>query len=82
MTGNGLSADIDALVGDRRNWREKEELRETLRVAARGIQYTCAALLVTRMNELARRFRDNKAEINNLRWQLSAVRKPVRMTAT
>jgi hypothetical protein len=50
--------------------------------SARGIQYACAALLVARMNELARRYRENKAEIDNLRWQLSAVRKPVRMTAT
>jgi len=65
-----------ALIGDRRNWREKEELRETLRVAARGIQYACAALLVARMNKLARGFRENKAEIDNLRWQLSIVRKP------
>jgi hypothetical protein len=39
---------------------------------------TCAALLVARMNELARRFRENKAEIDSLRWQLSVVRKPVR----
>jgi len=43
---------------------------------------TCAALLVARMNELARRFSENKAEIDNLRWQLSIVRKPVRMTAS
>jgi hypothetical protein len=38
------------------------------------------ALLVSRMNELARRFRENKREIDNLRWQLSIVRKPVRTT--
>jgi hypothetical protein len=43
---------------------------------------TCAALLLARMNGLARRFRENKAQIDNLRWQLSVVRKPVRMTAT
>lgn len=66
-----------ALVGDRRTWREKEELRETLRVAARGIQHACAGLLVPRINELAHRFRENKSEIDNLRWQLSIVRKPV-----
>jgi ribosomal protein S15P/S13E len=45
--------------------------------AVSGIQHACAALLVARMNELARRFRENKSEIANLRWQLSIVRKPV-----
>jgi hypothetical protein len=35
---------------------------------------TCAALLVTRMKQLAHRFRENKAEIDNLRWQLTIVR--------
>src|SRR5262245_18664968 len=67
-----------ALRGDRRNWREQKELQEELRVPARGIQQACAALLGDRMNELARRYRENKAEIDNLRWQLSVVRKPMR----
>jgi hypothetical protein len=31
--------------------------------------------LIVRMNELARRYRDNKAEIDNPRWQLSVVRR-------
>jgi hypothetical protein len=35
------------------------------------------ALVVECMNELARRYRENKAEIATLRWQLSVVRKPV-----
>ena len=34
-----------------------------LRVAVRGIQYACAALIVDRMNEVARCYRENKAEI-------------------
>jgi hypothetical protein len=66
-----------ALRGDRRNWREQRELRDELRVATRGIQQACVALLVERMNELAHHYRENKAEIDNLRWQLSVVRKPV-----
>jgi hypothetical protein len=67
-----------ALRGDRRNWREQRELRDELRVATRGIQQACVTLLVERLNELARRYRENKADIDRLRWQLSVVRKPVR----
>ena len=67
----------NALKGDRRTWREQQELRDELRVAARGIQQACMPLLVDRMNELAHRYRENKPEINKLRWQLSVVRKPV-----
>ena len=66
------------LLGDRRNEREKNQLREALRVATRGIQQACAAQLVDKMNDLAVRFRENKAEINHLRWQLDVVRRPVR----
>lgn len=51
------------LSGDRRNERDKEQLREALRIATRGIQQVCAALLVDKLNELAVRFRKNKAEI-------------------
>ena len=65
------------LSGDRRNDREKEELREALRITTRGIQQACAALLVDKMNELAVRFREHKPEIDNLRWQLGVVRRPV-----
>jgi hypothetical protein len=35
---------------DRRDYREKVELQETLRVTTRGIQHACAALLPNRMN--------------------------------
>ncbi len=49
------------LRGDRRNDREKTELREALRVATRGIQQACIVLLVDKMNELAAGFRENKA---------------------
>jgi hypothetical protein len=66
----------NALRGDRRTWREQNELREVLRVATRGIQQACVVLVVERMNELASRYRENKQEIDNLRWQLSIVRKP------
>ena len=41
------------LSGDRRNEREKNQLREALRVATRGIQQACAVLLADKMNELA-----------------------------
>src|SRR5207302_5352087 len=67
------------LIGDRRDYREKEEQREILRIAARGIQQACVALLLRRMNDLAVQYRDNKTEIDNLRRQLGIVRKPVRL---
>jgi hypothetical protein len=62
---------------DRRNNREKEELREILRVTTRGIQFACAGLIVRRLNELAIHFRENKPSIDNLRQQLAIVRRPV-----
>ena len=67
------------LSGDRNTDRQKNQLREALRVATRGIQQSCAALLVEKMNEGAVRFRENKAEIDRLRWQLDVVRRPVRL---
>jgi hypothetical protein len=63
--------------GDRRNNREKEEFREILRVATRGIQFACVKLIVRRLNELAIHLRENKALIDNLRLQLAMVRRPV-----
>ena len=63
---------------DRRNNREKEELREILRVTTRGIQFACVNLIVHRLNELAIHFRENKPSIDNLRQQLTIVRRPVR----
>ena len=63
--------------GDRRNDREKTELREALRVATRGIQQACIVLLVDKMNELAVGFRENKSEIDRLRRQLDIVRRLV-----
>ena len=65
--------------GDRRNNREKEELREILRVTTRGIQFACVKLIVRRLNELAIHFRENKPSIDNLRQQLTIVRRPVRL---
>jgi hypothetical protein len=62
---------------DRRNEREKEELREILRVTTRGIQSACAKYLVDRLNELGKNYRGNLAEINLLRRQLKIVRQPV-----
>jgi ribosomal protein L22 len=59
---------------DRRNNREKEELREILRVTTRGIQLACVGLIVRRLNELAIHFRENKPSIDNLRQQLAIVR--------
>ena len=66
------------LSGDRRNEREKNQLREALRVATRGIQHACVPLLVDKMNDLAVNFRENKDEIDHLRWQLDVVRRTVR----
>jgi hypothetical protein len=65
------------LRGDGRNDREKTELRETLRVATRGIQQACIVLLVDKMNELAADFRQNKSDIEKLHRQLDIVRRPV-----
>ena len=38
------------LSGDRRNERERNQLREALRVATRGIQHACTPLLVEKIN--------------------------------
>ena len=65
-------------VGDRRNTRKKEELRELLRVTTRG-QFACVKLIVRRLNELALHFRENEPSIDNLRIQLVIVRRPVRL---
>lgn len=67
-----------ALRGDRRNNREKEQLREELIVATRGIQLACVERIVNRMNELASNFRENKIKIDRLRRVLELVRQPVR----
>jgi hypothetical protein len=62
---------------DRRNEREKEELREILRVTTRGIQRACAKYLVDRLNDLGKNYRGNLDEIRLLRRQLEIVRRPV-----
>jgi hypothetical protein len=59
-------------------WLVKRYRREALRMATRSIQQRCALLLVDKMNNLAFHFRKNKTEIDNLRWQLDVVRRPVR----
>ena len=64
---------------DRRNNREKEELREILRVTTRGIQFACVTLIVRRLNEFAIHFRENKPSIDNLRLQRALVCRPVRL---
>jgi hypothetical protein len=62
---------------DRRNEREKEELREILRVTTRGIQHACIKYLLDRLNDLGRNYRGNLDEIKMLRRQLEIVRRPV-----
>ena len=62
---------------DRRDNRQKEELREILRVTTRGIQFACVKVIVRRLNELAIHFRENMPSIDNLRLQLAMVRRPV-----
>jgi len=47
--------------------------------AALGIQQSTEALLVNKLNELAIRLRENRTEIDNLRRQLSILRKPVQL---
>ena len=47
--------------------------------AALGIQQSTEALLVNKMNELAVRLRESRTEIDNLRRQLSIMRKPVQL---
>jgi hypothetical protein len=54
------------LRGDIRNYREKLEQREKLRFRFRGIQHACVEGLLAEINDLARRYRDNKAEIDAL----------------
>jgi hypothetical protein len=62
---------------DRRNEREKEELREILRVTTRGIQRACTKYLLDRLNDLGKNYRSNLDEIKSLRRQLEIVRRPV-----
>jgi hypothetical protein len=57
---------------DRRNEREKEELREILRVTTRGIQHACTKYLVDRLNDLGKDYRRNFYEIKLLRRQLDS----------
>lgn len=62
---------------DRRNEREKEELREILRVTTRGIQRACTKYLLDQLNHLGKHYRDNLNEIKLLRRQLAIVRRPI-----
>jgi hypothetical protein len=62
---------------DRRNEREKEELREILRVTTQGIQHACTKYLVDRLNDLGKNYRGNVDEIKSLRRQLEIVRRPL-----
>jgi uncharacterized NAD(P)/FAD-binding protein YdhS len=67
-----------ALQGDRPEEWQKEQLHQILRAAVVGIQRAAAASLLKKMNGLSVRFRENRAEIDNLRRQLSVVRNTVR----
>jgi hypothetical protein len=51
------------LSGDRNTDRQKNQLREALRVATRGIQQACVPLQVEKMNRLGIHFRENQAEL-------------------
>jgi hypothetical protein len=62
---------------DRRNEREKDELREILRVTTRGIQRACTSYLVHRLNQLSKNYRQNLREIRTLRRYLRVVRRRV-----
>ena len=62
---------------DRRTEREKDELRQNLREATRGIQPACTNYLVGRLNELGTNYRGNLDEIEALRRQLAIVRRSV-----
>jgi hypothetical protein len=66
----------------RRGIEENRKVRVLTRfiiVAALGIQQSTAALLVNKLNELAVKLREDRTEIDNLRRQLSIMRKPVRL---
>jgi hypothetical protein len=67
----------NALRGDTRNQREKLEQREKLRVCFRGIQHACIETLLAEINDLARRYRENRPRIDALRRQLAVVQRPV-----
>jgi hypothetical protein len=67
-----------ALQGARPEEWQKEQLHQILRAAVVGIQRAAAASLLKKMNGLSVRFRENRAEIDNLRRQLSVVRNTVR----
>ena len=49
------------------NWLEQRELRAERSVTFRGIQRRVLHCSVDRMNELAQRYHENKAKIDNLR---------------
>jgi hypothetical protein len=66
---------------NRRNRKVKVLMRFII-AAARGIKQSTEALLliiVNKLNELAVRLRENRTEIDNLRRQLSIMRKPVQL---
>lgn len=68
-----------ALRGDCRDWRDRKEKRERLRVAARGIQQACGEHIIKEINSLAaKNYRANKRKIDSLRKMLAIVLKPVR----
>ena len=62
---------------DTRNYREKLEQREKLRVRFRGIQHACVEILLAEINDLAQRYRENRPRIDALRRQLGVVRWPI-----
>lgn len=62
---------------DTRNYREKLEQREKLRVRFRGIQYAYVEILLAEINDLAQRYRENRPRIDALRRQLAVVRLPI-----
>jgi archaeosine-15-forming tRNA-guanine transglycosylase len=66
----------------RRRIEENRKVKVLMRfiiAAALGIQQSTEALLVNKMNELAVRLRESRTEIDNLRRQLSIMRKPVQL---
>jgi hypothetical protein len=67
----------NSLRGDTRNHREKLDQREKLRVCFRGIQHACVEILLAEINDLARRYRENRPRIDVLRRQLAVVQRPV-----
>jgi hypothetical protein len=62
-----------------RRKQKGEGIMRFIIAAALGIQQSTEALLVNKLNELAVRLRENRTEIDNLRRQLSILRKPVQL---